>query len=84
MQLDGKVFNILLSTTNNVVLVDLKTMITSCIGKTLNPTSTATPSNPKFIIEHYKTYWKGTIGGANLEYCVMTICVLVIAYSVLW
>jgi hypothetical protein len=47
MQLDGKVFNVLLSTTNNVVvLADLKTMIMSFIGKTLNPTSTTTPSDP--------------------------------------
>jgi hypothetical protein len=53
MQLDGKVFNVFLSTTNNVVvLADFKTMIMSFIGKTLNPTSTTTPSNPKFALEH--------------------------------
>jgi hypothetical protein len=53
MQLDGKASNVLLSTTNNVVvLVNLKTMIMHFIGKTLNPTSTTTPFEPKFALEH--------------------------------
>jgi hypothetical protein len=56
MQLDGKVFDVLLSTTNNViVLIDLKTMIMNFISKTLNPTSTTTPSNPKFALEQQQT-----------------------------
>jgi len=53
MQLDGNPSNVLLSTTNNVVvLANLKTMIMSFIGKTLNPTSTTTPFDPKFALEH--------------------------------
>ncbi len=52
MQLDGKVFNVLLSTKNNVViLIDLKTMIMSFIGKTLNMTSITTPSDPKSALK---------------------------------
>jgi hypothetical protein len=52
MQLDGKVFDVLLSITNNVVvLTNLKTMIMNFIGKTLNPTSIATPFNPKFALK---------------------------------
>jgi hypothetical protein len=46
------VFDVLLSITNNVVvLVDLKTMIMNFISKTLNPTSIATPFNPKSALE---------------------------------
>jgi hypothetical protein len=53
MQLDGKVSDVLLSTTNNVaILVDLKTMIMNFIGKTLNPKTTTTPFDPKFALEH--------------------------------
>jgi len=53
MQLDGKVSNVLLSSTNNVVvLADFKTMIMSFIGKTLNPTSITTPFDPKSTLEH--------------------------------
>jgi hypothetical protein len=52
MQLDGKVFDVLLSTTHNVVvLANFKTMIMNFISKTLNPTSIATPSNPKSALE---------------------------------
>ncbi len=56
MQLDGKVFNVLLSTTNNVVvLANFKTMIMNFIGKTLNPTSTTTPFDPKSALKHQET-----------------------------
>jgi len=52
MQLDGKVFDVLLSTTHNVVvLVNLKTMIMNFISKTLNPTLITTPFNPKSALE---------------------------------
>jgi hypothetical protein len=49
--LDGKVFDVLFSTTNNVVvLADFKTMIMSFIGKTINLILTTTPFDPKSIL----------------------------------
>jgi hypothetical protein len=52
---DGKVFDVLLSSTNTiVVLINLKTMIMNFISKTLNPTSIATPFNPKFALKQHQ------------------------------
>jgi hypothetical protein len=57
MQLDGKGFDVLLSATNNVVvLVDLKTMIMSFIGKTINLILTTTPFDPKSILEEQQAH----------------------------
>ncbi len=51
MQLDGKMFNVLLSTTNNVVgLTKLKNMIMNFRGKMLNPILITSTSNPKSIL----------------------------------
>ncbi len=56
MQLNWKVFDVMLSTTNNVVVLsNLKIMIMNFITKTLNPTSIATPFNPKFALEQHQT-----------------------------
>jgi hypothetical protein len=52
MQLDGKVSNVLFSTINNlIILIDLKTMIMSFIGKIVNPIPNPTPFDLKSILE---------------------------------
>jgi hypothetical protein len=52
MQLDGKVFDVVVSTTYNVVLLlDLKTMIMSFISKTINLIPTTTPFDLKSILK---------------------------------
>jgi len=56
MQLNRKMFDVLLSITNNVVVLsNLKIMIMNFISKTLNPTSIATPFNPKSALEQHQT-----------------------------
>jgi len=56
MQLNWKVFDVLLSTTNNVVVLSkLKIMIMNFISKTLNPTSIATTFNPKSALKQHQT-----------------------------
>jgi hypothetical protein len=51
MQLDGKMSNVMFSTTNNVVgLTKLKTVIMNFIGKILNPILTTNTSNPRSIL----------------------------------
>ncbi len=50
-------FNVLLSTTNNVVvLADLKTMIMNFIGKTVNLVAITTPFDPKSILKQQQTF----------------------------
>jgi hypothetical protein len=39
-----------------VVLTNIKTMIMNFISKTLNPTSTATPSNPNFALKQQQAF----------------------------
>jgi len=52
MQLDGKVFDVLVSTTYNVVLLlDLKTMIMSFISKIIYLIPTTTPFDLKSILK---------------------------------
>jgi hypothetical protein len=51
MQLDGKMSNVFLSTTNNVVgLTKLKNMTMNIGGKMLNPILTTSTSNPESIL----------------------------------
>jgi hypothetical protein len=83
--LDGKVSNVLLSTTSNVVvLVDFKTMTMNFIGKIVNLVSTTTQFDPKSILERQKTLViKSTmveptlnIGNTNWSYLLVIMLIL--------
>jgi hypothetical protein len=82
--LDGKVSNVLLSTSNVVVLVDFKTMTMNFIGKIVNLVSTTTQFDPKSILERQKTLViKSTmveptlnIGNMNWSYLLVIMPIL--------